>query len=225
MRWVAELVGYPLGEGVFTSGGMVSNLTALLAAREHALPGCRTTGVRGRRGTVYCSQEAHQSVVRAVEVIGLGRDAIRKLPLDDRRRLRPDALEQAIAADRADGVTPVAVIATGGTTLTGAVDALDAVAQVCARHGVWMHVDGAYGVPAAARRAPQRCSTAWIARTLSRSMRTSGWACRRAAALCCYARAARSRPPFVTTSTTCSTRPTRRTPSTARSSTPARSAR
>jgi aromatic-L-amino-acid/L-tryptophan decarboxylase len=61
----------------------------------------------------YCSQEAHQSVVRAVEVIGLGRNAIRKLPLDDRRRLRPDALEQAIAADRADGVIPVAVIATG----------------------------------------------------------------------------------------------------------------
>ena len=128
---------------------MVSNLTALLAARERALPGCRMTGVGSRRGTVYCSQEAHQSVVRAVEVIGLGRDAIRKLPLDDRRRLRPDALEHAIAADRADGVTPVAVIATGGTTLTGAVDPLDAVAEVCSRHGVWMHVDGAYGVPAA----------------------------------------------------------------------------
>ena len=105
VRWVAELVGYPLGEGVFTSGGMVSNLTALLAARERALPGCRITGVRDRRGTVYCSQEAHQSVVRAVEVIGLGRNAIRKLPLDDRRRLRPDALERAIAADRADGAT------------------------------------------------------------------------------------------------------------------------
>jgi aromatic-L-amino-acid/L-tryptophan decarboxylase len=86
---VAELVGYPLGEGVFTSGGMVSNLTALLAARERALPGCRMSGLEGRRGAVYCSQEAHQSVVRAVEVIGLGRNAIRKLPLDDRRRLRP----------------------------------------------------------------------------------------------------------------------------------------
>lgn len=149
VQWVAELVGYPLGEGVFTSGGMVSNLTALLAAREWALPGCRISGVATRRGAVYCSQEAHHSVVRAVEVIGLGRDAIRKLPLDDRRRLRPDALEQAIAADRADGVIPVAVVATGGTTLTGAVDPLDAVAEVCARHGVWMHVDGAYGVPAA----------------------------------------------------------------------------
>jgi aromatic-L-amino-acid decarboxylase len=150
VQWVAEFVGYPLGEGVFTSGGMVSNLTALLAAREHALPGSRTTGIGGRRGAVYCSQEAHHSVVRAVEVVGLGSDAIRRLPLDDRRRLRPEALEQALAADRAAGVTPVAVVATSGTTLTGAVDPLDAIADVCARHGVWMHVDGAYGAPAAA---------------------------------------------------------------------------
>jgi aromatic-L-amino-acid decarboxylase len=149
VRWVAEFVGYPLGEGVFTSGGMVSNLTALLAAREHALPGCRTTGLGGRRGAVYCSQEAHHSVVRSVEVVGLGREAIRQIPLDDRRRLRPEALQEAIAADRADGVTPVAVVATAGTTLTGAVDPLDAVADICARQGVWMHVDGAYGVPAA----------------------------------------------------------------------------
>lgn len=150
VRWVAEFLGYPLGEGVFTSGGMVSNLTALLAAREHALPGSRTTGIGAGRGAVYCSQEAHHSVVRAVEVIGLGSDAVRRLPLDERRRLRTDALQHAIAADRADGVTPVAVVATSGTTLTGAVDPLDAIADVCARYGVWMHVDGAYGAPAAA---------------------------------------------------------------------------
>ena len=149
VRWVAELVGYPLGEGVFTSGGMVSNLTALLAARERALPGCRMSGVGSRRGAVYCSQEAHQSVVRAVEVIGLGRNAIRKLPLDDRRRLRPDALEQAIAADGADGVTPVAVVATGGNDPDRRGGPAGRRGRGRARHGVWMHVDGAYGVPAA----------------------------------------------------------------------------
>jgi aromatic-L-amino-acid/L-tryptophan decarboxylase len=99
---------------------------------------------------VYCSQEAHHSVVRAVEVVGLASDAIRRLPLDEQRRLRPEALEHATAADRPNGVTPVAVVATGGTTLTDAVDPLDAIADVCARHGVWMHVDGAYGAPAAA---------------------------------------------------------------------------
>jgi aromatic-L-amino-acid decarboxylase len=150
VRWLAEFVGYPLGEGVFTSGGMVSNLTALLAAREHALPGCRTSGMAGRSAAVYCSEEAHHSVVRAVEVVGLGRDAIRRIAADDRRRMRPDALERAITADREGGVTPVAVVATSGTTLTGSVDPLDAVADVCARHGVWLHVDGAYGAPAAA---------------------------------------------------------------------------
>jgi aromatic-L-amino-acid decarboxylase len=150
LRWMAEFVGYPLAQGVFTSGGMTSNLTALLAAREHALPGARETGVNGRAAAVYCSDEAHHSVVRGVEVAGLGSSAVRRIPLDARRRMRPDALERALAADHANGVTPVAVVATAGTTLTGAVDPLDAIAAVCERHGVWLHVDGAYGVPAAA---------------------------------------------------------------------------
>jgi aromatic-L-amino-acid decarboxylase len=149
LRWMAEFVGYPLAQGVFTSGGMTSNLTALLAAREQALPGARETGVNGRAAAVYCSDEAHHSVVRGVEVAGLGSRAVRRIPLDAQRRMRPDALERALAADHANGVTPVAVVATAGTTLTGAVDPLDAIADVCARHGVWLHVDGAYGVPAA----------------------------------------------------------------------------
>jgi aromatic-L-amino-acid decarboxylase len=149
LRWMAEFVGYPMHQGVFTSGGMTSNLTALLAAREQALPGSRTTGVGGRAAAVYCSEEAHHSVVRAVEVAGLGSDSVRRIGLDAQRRMRVDALADCLAADRRAGVTPVAVIATGGTTLTGAVDPLDAIADVCAEHGVWMHVDGAYGVPAA----------------------------------------------------------------------------
>ena len=150
LRWMAEFVGYPLAQGVFTSGGMTSNLSALLAAREHALPGSRVTGIGAREAAVYCSREAHHSVVRAVEVAGLGSDAVRRIELDDLRRMRPDALAEALAADVAAGVTPMAVVATAGTTLTGAVDPLDAIADVCAAHGVWLHVDGAYGVPAAA---------------------------------------------------------------------------
>jgi aromatic-L-amino-acid decarboxylase len=149
LRWMAEFVGYPMAEGVFTSGGMVSNLTALLAARERALPGARRRGIDGRAAAVYCSAEAHHSVVRAVEVSGLGGDAVRQIPLDGRRRMRPDALAEAIERDVAAGVTPVAVVATGGTTLTGAVDPLEAIAGVCAPRGVWLHVDGAYGLPAA----------------------------------------------------------------------------
>ena len=150
VRWVAEFVGFPLGEGHFTSGGQTSNLTALLAAREQALPGTREHGVGGHRAAVYCSDEAHHSIVRAVEAAGLGRRAVRRIPTDERRRMRVDTLADALAGDRSDGLTPIAVVATAGTTLTGAVDPLDAIADVCQREGVWLHVDGAYGLPAAA---------------------------------------------------------------------------
>jgi aromatic-L-amino-acid decarboxylase len=150
VRWVAEFLGFPSAEGHFTSGGQISNLTALLAAREHALPGSREHGVAGHAAAVYCSDEAHHSVVRAVEATGLGRRALRRIPTDSRHRMRVDALADAVAGDRAGGVTPVAVVATAGTTLTGAVDPLDAVADVCAGEGIWLHVDGAYGLPAAA---------------------------------------------------------------------------
>jgi aromatic-L-amino-acid/L-tryptophan decarboxylase len=149
LRWVGDLVGYPAAWGTFTSGGMLSNLTALTAARERAQPGCRIDGCDGR-GVVYASVEAHSSVERAVEVLGLGRRALRPIEIDAARRMRPDALAAAIDRDVAEGLRPVAVVATAGTTLTGAVDPIRAVAEACAAHGVWLHVDGAYGLPAAA---------------------------------------------------------------------------
>jgi aromatic-L-amino-acid decarboxylase len=150
IEWLGAFVGYPVAEGVFTSGGMTSNLTALVAAREAAQPGAREDGVDSGRLAVFCSEEAHHSVVRAVEVIGLGRKAVRLISMDEGHRMRPEELDEALTAARAAGVTPMAVIATAGTTLTGAVDPLDAIADVCERHGVWLHVDGAYGGPAAA---------------------------------------------------------------------------
>jgi aromatic-L-amino-acid/L-tryptophan decarboxylase len=150
LEWLAQFVRFPLGEGTFTSGGMTSNLTAVLVARERALPGSRADGLSGRRAAVYCSDEAHYSVVRAVEATGLGAAAVRRIPIDDSRRLRPDALADALARDRAEGVVPVAVVATAGTTLTGAVDPIDELADLCAEYGTWLHVDGAYGLPAAA---------------------------------------------------------------------------
>ena len=149
LAWAAQFVGYPHAEGSFTSGGMTSNLTALLAARERALPGCRIDGIGGRRGAVYASSETHHSVVRAVEATGLGRAAIRSLPLDERRRMRPEELDAAIADDLGQGVVPVAVVANGGTTLTGAVDSIADLAELAERHRVWLHVDGAYGLAAA----------------------------------------------------------------------------
>ena len=150
VRWVAQLVGFGATSGAFTSGGTVSNVTAIAAARERALPGSRHSGLGERRLAVYCSQEVHYSVTRAVELLGIGSDNLRAIEIDGLRRMRPDALDAAIGADFADGVVPVAVVATAGTTLTGAIDPLDEIADVCAARGVWLHVDGAYGLPAAA---------------------------------------------------------------------------
>ena len=99
---------------------------------------------------VYCSSEAHYSVIRSAELLGIGAANVRALPIDGDRRLAPEAVTAAIDRDRDAGVVPVAVIATAGTTLTGAVDPLDALADVCTERGVWLHVDGAYGLPAAA---------------------------------------------------------------------------
>ena len=117
VQWAAEFLGYPASTGAFTSGGTVSNVTALAAARERALPGARRTGLAGSRCALYASEEAHYSVKRAAELLGIGDDNVRLVPIDDRRRLRPEAVAAAIDADLAAGVTPVAVVATAGTTL------------------------------------------------------------------------------------------------------------
>ena len=149
VRWAAEFVGFPAAGGAFTSGGTISNVSALAAARERAVPGSRHAGLAGTRMAIYCSSEVHYSVTRAVELLGIGSDNLRAIPLDGLRRLQPDALAREIDQDLAAGVTPVAVVATAGTTLTGAIDRIDAIADVCEPRRVWLHVDGAYGLPAA----------------------------------------------------------------------------
>ena len=148
--WVGEFVGFPAASGAFTSGGTISNVTALAAARERALPGSRASGLANRRVAVYASAEVHYSVTRAVELMGIGSHNLRDVEIDAGHRMRPEALAAAIDRDVADGVTPLAVIATAGTTLTGAIDPVAAIAGVCVERGVWLHVDGAYGLPAAA---------------------------------------------------------------------------
>jgi len=148
--WVGEFVGFPAASGAFTSGGTISNVTALAAARERALPGSRVSGLANRRVAVYASAEVHYSVTRAVELMGIGSHNLRDVEIDTGHRMRPEALAAAIDRDVANGVTPLAVIATAGTTLTGAIDPVRPVADVCRERGVWLHVDGAYGLPAAA---------------------------------------------------------------------------
>ena len=153
VRWAAEFIGYPPDcAGAFTSGGTVSNTSALAAAREFALPKSRFEGLEGHRTAVYCSEEVHYSITRAIETLGIGSRNLRAIPLGPERGMRPDLLARAIDVDREDGVTPIAVVATAGTTLTGAIDPLAEIADVCEERGVWLHVDGAYGLPAASVR-------------------------------------------------------------------------
>lgn len=148
IRWICEFVGYPHQQGVFTSGGMVSNLTALAAARTHALPDSRKNGIT-KPVAIYSSEESHYSNTRAVEVLGMGSRSIRTIEIDADHRMKSAALRTQIEADIANGVTPIAIIATAGTTLTGAIDPIDEIADIASEFGIWLHVDGAYGIPAA----------------------------------------------------------------------------
>ena len=149
VHWLAEFLGYPAATGSFTSGGTISNITALASAREAAIPGARRRGLGAERPSMYCSSEAHYSITRAAEVLGIGSEQVRAIEIDGERRMRPDLLRERLVADVAEGRTPIAIVATGGTTLTGAVDPIDELADVASEFGVWLHVDGAYGLPAA----------------------------------------------------------------------------
>ncbi len=144
--WLTDLVGYgPGAGGNLTSGGTMAHLIGLKLARD-AVSGDRIQhdGVVGK-WAVYTSVERHVSVDKAVDAVGLGRDALRALPTDDRFRLRLDALDLVIERDKAAGIRPLCVVGMGGTTNTGAVDDLAARRRVADREGMWLHVDAAYG--------------------------------------------------------------------------------
>ena len=154
LAWLRELMGLPSSfEGVIYDTASISSLHALAAARQLAVPQVNERGLAARPDvaglTVYGSEEAHSSIDKAVMLIGLGRTSIRKIATDDQFRMRPDALDEAIAIDRRRGLTPMAVVATVGTTSTTSIDPVDRIAEICAREGVWLHVDAAYGGVAA----------------------------------------------------------------------------
>jgi glutamate/tyrosine decarboxylase-like PLP-dependent enzyme len=142
VRWIADLVGYPVGAGGdLTSGASIANLQGILAARDAA--GIRSADVP--RSVAYLTSQTHHCVEKALRVAGLGESVVRHVELDDRWRMRPDALEEAIRGDLAAGLRPWLVVGTAGTIDTGAVDPLGAVADVAERHGLWFQVDAAYG--------------------------------------------------------------------------------
>jgi aromatic-L-amino-acid decarboxylase len=155
VRWLLNLVGLPWGPGGFdgqlADTASTGSLIALTAAREGAFPDVRKTGLSGlAQGVVYCSELAHSSIDKACVVLGLGLEGLRKIPVDARFRMDPGALESEIAKDRALGRVPVAVVATAGTTTVTSVDPLPALADLCEREGIWLHVDAAYAGSAAA---------------------------------------------------------------------------
>ncbi len=149
LRWLARLMHLSDEvEGVIYDTASISTLHALAGAREAAIPDVRTRGLAGRPDLtavrVYCSSQAHSSVNKAVMALGLGHTALRRIAADADFRIRVDELDRAIERDRAAGETPMAVVATVGTTSTTSVDDVPAIAAVCERHGVWLHVDAAY---------------------------------------------------------------------------------
>ena len=144
--WLADALGCSGFSGTLTSGGSLANLMALAMARESKAP-ANEAGVAG--GVVYASTEVHMSIGKAVALLGLGRDNLRLLPADADLRLDPAALRQAISVDRAAGRVPMAVVASAGTIVTGSVDPIAEIVEVARAEDVWVHVDGAYGAPAA----------------------------------------------------------------------------
>lgn len=149
VRWLRELVGLePGGAGLLTSGGSVANLIGLGAMRHaHTGGDARRVGLQGGGAplVIYASVEAHSCVEKAAILLGFGSDHLRRIPVDDARRIELGALARAIAEDRRAGLRPACVVASAGTVNTGAVDPFDALADLCARERLWLHVDGAYG--------------------------------------------------------------------------------
>lgn len=145
--WLRQICGLPEeAGGLFVSGGSMANLTALGAARHDRLD---SRGFRLEDGVVYFSDQTHSSVERALRVLGVRPDRMRKIGSDEQFRLPLDALRTALAADRAAGLVPFCVVANAGTTNTGAVDPLPELADLCAAEDLWLHADGAYGAAAA----------------------------------------------------------------------------
>lgn len=140
------LVGFAEGEGVFTPGGSIANLMALLAARNRAIPKAKALGLPdGVRPVVFMSAEAHYSTPKAASVAGLGTAAVIPVPVDAIGRMLPDALERAIEASVLNSARPMMVVATAGTTVAGAFDPIPSIADIAGRYRMWLHVDASFG--------------------------------------------------------------------------------
>ena len=154
LSWLRQLLGLPsVFEGVIYDTASISSLHALAAARERAIPEIRTKGLYAHTNQpelrIYCSEQAHSSIDKAVILLGLGHRALRRIPVDSSFRMEPNQLASAIIEDREANHQPFAVVATVGTTSTTSVDPVTAIADICTAERLWLHVDAAYAGVAA----------------------------------------------------------------------------
>lgn len=166
VNWLAQAIGCPNFRGVLTGGGSSANLMALAMARESRTP-ANERGVRAGDGlAIYASTEVHMSILKASALLGLGRENVRLIPVDESFHMVPEQLEHRMRQDQEMGVTPVAVVATAGTVNTGAIDPLPEVAAIAKQYGAWLHIDGAYGALGAIA-APQKFEGMALADSIS----------------------------------------------------------
>ena len=148
IRWICDLLDYgPSSFGTLASGGSEANLIALKCARDSADARVKTNGVRSTSGDLvfYASDQCHYSIDKSADILGLGREGLRKIESDEQFRIRPAALRAAIKEDHAAGRIPCCVVAVAGTTSSGAIDPLEELAEIARDNGCWYHVDAAYG--------------------------------------------------------------------------------
>jgi aromatic-L-amino-acid decarboxylase len=150
LRWLRDALGLPDNLfGIINDTASINTFLAIASAREAIAPSIRRDGFNGERLRVYCSEHTHSSIDKAVIALGIGQNNLVKILTDDDYRMRPELLAGAIARDRANGLTPCAIVATLGTTSVASIDPLRAIGEIAARETLWLHVDAAYGGPAA----------------------------------------------------------------------------
>ena len=152
IRWLCDLLNYgPQSLGTLASGGSEANLIALKCARDSVAANIKDRGVRAAPAdlVIYASEQCHYSIDKSADILGLGREGVRKIPTDDRFHMIVDALREAIGRDRDAGRRPCCIVGVAGTTSTGVVDPLDQLAAIARENDCWYHVDAAYGGPLA----------------------------------------------------------------------------
>jgi aromatic-L-amino-acid decarboxylase len=148
IRWLCDLLNYgPQSFGTLASGGSEANLLGLKCARDSVAAGIKERGLRTAPGdlVIYASEQCHYSIHKSADILGLGREGVRKIPTDDRFHVRLDVLRETIAKDGEAGLIPCCVVGVAGATSTGVIDPLDALAEIARENGCWYHVDAAYG--------------------------------------------------------------------------------